>query len=101
MPGPIIDTPQALDAAIAAHRQARREKLLRSVRNQGIRTRVALALTGCMALLALAACFIAHDREAAATLAIITCVTFGVTYAAGTAGRKKAIDSLREMDQSL
>ena len=101
MPKPIIDTRQALAAAIAANQRVQREKLVRSVRNQGIRARVALALTGCIALFALTAFYIAHDREAAEILAIITCVTFGVTLSAGRAGRKKAIDSLGELDQSL
>jgi hypothetical protein len=101
MPSPLIDTPQALDAAIAASRHARREKLVRAVRNQRIRTRVAFGLSGCIALFALVAFFFAGDHEAAAIIAMMACVTFGVTYAAGKTGRKKAIDSLREMDQPM
>jgi hypothetical protein len=99
MPSPLIDTPQALDAAIAASLQSRREKLLRSVRSQRILTRVAFGLSGCAALCALAA-FLVGDPKAAAFSAMMTCVTFSFTYIAGKAGRKKAVDSLREMDQS-
>jgi O-antigen/teichoic acid export membrane protein len=94
----VIDTPQTLDAAIAAQRRARRVKLQRSIRSQRIRTRVSFAMTGCVALFALAAFFLAHDREAAVILTIITCVSFGVNYSAGKVGRKKAIDSLRDFE---
>jgi len=92
MPNPLIDTPQALDAAIAANRHARCEKLVRAVRNQGTRTRVAFALAACIALFALAAFFLAGDREAATILGMMACVTFGVTYSAGKTGRQKAVD---------
>ncbi len=101
MPSPLIDTPQALDAAIAASRRARREKLVRSARNQRIRTHVALGLTGCIAIFALVAFFFAGDREAAAIISMIACVTFGVVYTSGKTGQKKAVDSLREMDRSM
>jgi hypothetical protein len=95
-----IDTPQALDAAIAASRQARRDKLLRAVRNQRIRTRVAFALGGSVALCSLGAFFFADDPEAAIVCAVIACITVGFTYVAGKVGRKEALDSLQEMDQS-
>jgi hypothetical protein len=101
MPSPLIDTPQALDAAIAASRQSRREKLVRAVRNQRIRTQVAFVFSGCIAIFALAAFFLAHDREATEILAMMTCVTFGVTYPAGKTGQKKAVSALREMDRSM
>jgi hypothetical protein len=100
MPSPLIDMPQALDAAIAASRQARRERLLRAVRNQRIRTRVAFALTACMAPFALTAFFVAHDPAAAETIAVMTCVNFAITYSAGRTGQKKAVDALRELDRS-
>jgi hypothetical protein len=58
-------------------------------------------LCGCMAIFALAAIFVANDREAATIIAKMTCVLAGFTYVAGKAGRKKAVDSLREMDQSM
>jgi hypothetical protein len=66
MPSPLIDTPQALDAAIAASRHARREKLVRAVRNQRIRTQVAFVLSAGVAIFSLVAFFFADDREAGA-----------------------------------
>jgi hypothetical protein len=55
----LINTPQALDAAIAASRHARRERLVRAVRNQRIRTRVAFGLSAGVAICALLAFFCA------------------------------------------
>jgi hypothetical protein len=98
MSSPLIDTPQALDLAIAASLQARREKLVRTIRNQRLRTRVGFGLCGCMALFALAAFFLADDHEAATIIAMMTCVVTGFTYVAGKAGPKKVIDSLRAMN---
>jgi hypothetical protein len=100
MRNPLIDTAQALDAAIAANRLARRDKLTRAVRNQRIRTRVAFALTGCIAIFGLAFSF-AGDHEADAVIAMIASVTFGVVYIGGKTGHRKAVDSLHEMDQSI
>jgi uncharacterized membrane protein YadS len=94
----LIDTPQALDVAIAANLQARREKLVRTIRNQRLRTGVGFGLCGCMALFALATFFLADDHEAATIIAIMTCVLAGFTYVAGKAGRKKEVDSLRELN---
>jgi hypothetical protein len=88
MPSPLIDMPQALDAANAAAREARREKLLRTARNQRIRTRVALGLSGCIAIGALAALFLAGDREAATLIAIMACITVTIAVISGQAGRK-------------
>jgi len=99
MHSPLIDTPQALDEAIAASRTTRREKLERAVRNQSIRTRVAYVLAGCIALFALVA-FAAGDRAAATFITAIACTTIIFTFIAGEASRKKAVDALREMDQS-
>jgi hypothetical protein len=101
MLSPLIDTPQALDAAIAASRHARREKLVRAVRNQRIRTRVAFGLSVGVPIFALVAFFFAGDYEAAVILALMSCMTFGVTYSAGKSGQKKAVDSLREIDQAM
>jgi multidrug efflux pump subunit AcrA (membrane-fusion protein) len=100
MPSPSIDTPQALDAAIAAARQARRERLLRRARNQRVLTRVALGLSGCIVIGALVAFFLARDREAATILAMLACMFVTFTIISGQAGRKKVIESLREMDQT-
>lgn len=100
MPSPLTDTPQALDAVIAGRLQLRREKLLRAERNRRILTPVCFGLSGCIVILALAAFFLAHDREAARSCAAIACVTLSMTtftYFAAESARKKAVDS---MDQS-
>lgn len=49
MPSPSTDMLDALDVAIAASLQTRREKLLGRVRNQRIRVYIALGLSGCVA----------------------------------------------------
>jgi hypothetical protein len=95
MPIPLIETPQALDAAIVA---GRRENLLRGVRNQRIRMRIALGLSGCAALCALAA-YLIGDSAAARFCAVTACTAVVFTYVAGAAARKKAVDALREADQ--
>jgi hypothetical protein len=101
MPSPLIDPPEALDAAIAAGRHAQRERLVRAVRNQRIRSRVAFGLSGCVAIFALVAFLFAKDDEAAAILGIMACVTFGFSYVAGKSGGKKAEDALRKIDQPM
>jgi uncharacterized membrane protein YadS len=103
MSTPLVDTPHALDAAIAARLQLRRERLLRAERNRRILTPVAFGLSGCTAILALAAFFLARDREAARSCAAIACVSLSITtfaYFAAQSARMKAVDSAREMDQS-
>lgn len=99
MPGQFVDPSQALDEAAAASRHARREKLLRALRSQETRTRVALGLCGCIAIGALAAFCLAGDRQAAALIAVIAASSAGVAIAGGQAGRKKLLKSLRESDQ--
>ncbi len=100
MSSPLIDTPRALDEALAASRQSRREKLVRAIRNQRIRTQVAAALAACVLLLALVAFFVARDSKAAMLLFMIGTITSFATAAAGNAGRKKSLNSLQEMDQA-
>jgi hypothetical protein len=98
MPIPSIETPDALDAATAASLQARREKLVRRVRNQGIRMRIALGLSGCVGLFALVA-YLIGDYAAARGCAMTACIVFAFTCIAGAAARKKAVEALRETDQ--
>jgi hypothetical protein len=86
-----------MDALIAASLQTRRAKLLRAARNQRIRTRFAYGCSGCIALLALAAIFLAHDNEAAVTLSIMAILTFSFAYFVGRANQKKLAESLRQM----
>jgi hypothetical protein len=98
MPNPLTDIPDALDTAIAASLQARREKLVRRVRNQRIRMYVALGLSGCVALFALAA-YLIGDYAAARFSAMTACIVFAFTCITGLAARKRAVDALREADQ--
>jgi hypothetical protein len=93
MPGTSTDIPNALDTATASCRQARR------VRNQRIRTRIALGLSGCIALFALAA-YLIGDYAAARFCATTACVLFAFVYIAGAAAREKAVDALRETNRS-
>jgi hypothetical protein len=99
MPSPLTDIPDALDAAIAASMEARRDKLLRRVRNQRIRMRIALGLSGCIALFALTA-YLVGDYAAARFCGMSACVVFAFTCIVGAAARKRAVDALREADQS-
>jgi hypothetical protein len=95
---PLIETPDALDAATAASLQNRREKLMRRVRNQRMLMRIILGLSGCEALFALAA-YLNGDYAAARFCAVTGCIVFAFAYIAQTAARKKTADALREMDQ--
>jgi len=99
MSDPLIDTPQALDAAIAASLEVRRDRLARKLRTQTLRVGVVFGMTGCMALGALAALFVVHDSEVAAVIAMMTLMTFGFTYVAWKYGRGRLLDDLRAMDQ--
>ncbi len=96
MPGQSIDAPDMMNALIAASLQTRRKKLLRAARNQRIRTRFGYGCSGCIALMALAAIFLAHDRQAAVTLSLIAFVTFSFAYFVGRAIQKKLAESLRQ-----
>jgi hypothetical protein len=100
MPSQLIDTPEALDAAIAANRALRRERLARAVGIQAIGTRMAFGLSGCVALFSSIA-FAAGDREAAAIIAVMAFITIVFTFIAGKAGRNKAVDALRDIDRSI
>jgi hypothetical protein len=99
MSSPLIATPQALDAAIAASRQSHRERLVRAVRNQRIRTWVACGLTGCIVLFAFLAVFVAHDLEAARALSVIAAITVFIVATASNAGRRRALNALKEIDR--
>lgn len=80
----------------SASLQTRREKLVRGVRNQRIRMGIALALSACIALFALAA-YLIGDHAAARFCAMVACVVFAFTSITGLAARKRALDAL---DQS-
>jgi len=95
-----VNTPEALDALIVASLQARRDTWLRGARRQKMRTLFAYGCSGCIALFALAAFFLARDPDAGATLVTMALVTLTFSYLAGIASQKKLADSLRQMDQS-
>jgi hypothetical protein len=97
MPIP-INAVDLLDAATAASLQARREKLHRRVRNQEIPLLIALGLSGCVALFALAA-YLIGDHAAARSLATTAYLVLGFTCITGLAARKRAIDALREANE--
>jgi hypothetical protein len=93
------ENPDILDALIAASLKSRVEKLVRAARRQRILSRVALGAAA-LIFLGVPAALFAGDRRAAITVAIIACITFSFTYLAGKAGRKKALESLRQLSQS-
>ena len=97
MPSQPIDTPDMLDAFIAATLRSRRAKLVRAARNQRIRTLFAYGCSACIALLALTADLLAHDPKAAVLLAMFACLTFAFAYFVGQANQKKLADSLQQM----
>ena len=96
---PSQDIPDILDAIIAASLQSRHKRLQRRVRNQRIRMLTALGLSGGVALLGLAA-YLVHDHAAARSLAMTAYLVFGFTCLTGLAARKRAVDALRDADQS-
>jgi hypothetical protein len=98
MSNPLMNAPDHLDAAIAASQQARNENLVRRVRHQRIRMRIALGLSACIALFALAA-YLIGDYAAARFCAMAACVTFAFTIITGAAARKGAVDALRETNR--
>jgi hypothetical protein len=99
MPTPLIETADAMDAAIAATLLTRCEKLIRRVRNQRIRMRIALGLSTCIALFALTA-YLIGDYAAARFCAMSAFIVFAFTIITGAAARKRAVDALRKADQS-
>jgi hypothetical protein len=96
MPTQAIDTPQALDAAIAMTAQSRRTALLRVARGQGIRLPEVLA--GIVALLAVAEFFVEPKRAGYA--ALIACLSIVSIYVSRSARQMKAMCDLLEMDES-
>jgi hypothetical protein len=99
MPNPLINTPEALDAAIEATREIRRERLLQAVRKQRLLNGAAFGLATCVALFALAA-LVYGDLEAATVTALMACLAFGFTIFAGKFGRKRTMEALRKLDHS-
>lgn len=96
---PSTDSPDAFVAATAASLEARRAKLVRAVRNQKIRMRIAFGCSGCIAIFAFTA-YLIRDLASAKFCALLACVTFAFTYLAGMAARKAAAEALQKFDQS-
>jgi multisubunit Na+/H+ antiporter MnhF subunit len=96
MPSPLINTPEALDAATATAIQFRREKLMRIAEGKGIRVRVAYGCAALVGLFAVAALF-AGDRTAARILGPETCMLIAFVFMITTATRRKALRELQEM----
>jgi hypothetical protein len=94
-----LDTQEGWDAATKTYLEARRDKLLRAARRQRILSRVAVGLSGIIAL-GIPVPLLAGDRSAARLIAVDFCIVLSFTYFAGKAGRKYIADSLRKMDQS-
>lgn len=93
------ETPDILDALIAASVKAGVQNLVRTARRQRILSRVALG-GAALVVLGVPAALLAGNRLAASIIAIIASVTLGFTYLAGKAGRKKALESFRQLGQS-
>jgi protein-S-isoprenylcysteine O-methyltransferase Ste14 len=99
MPNPLTDLPNEFVAATTASLQAQREKQARRVRMQRILVRIVFGLSACEALFALAA-YLYGDHAAARFCAVTGCIVFALAYISQIAVRKKAVDAVREMDQS-
>jgi hypothetical protein len=96
MPYPLIDTPEALEAATAAAMQSRRERLLRIAVGNGAQTRMAYAGTAIVALCAVAAYF-ADGRFSAMILGLEAFMLVGFVFFGAKAARIKALRELQEM----
>jgi len=59
---------------------------------------IALGLSGCVALFALAA-YLIHDHAAARSLAMTAYLVFGFTCITGLAARQRAVDALRDAEE--
>jgi hypothetical protein len=87
---PVVDSPQALDDAIAAGRRARHNALARTA--QGHTIRIADVLGMLVILLALAQIFI--DPARAIFPGAIACLAFGSIYMSRKTRRQNAIEAL-------
>ncbi len=96
MQSPLIDSPEALDAAIATAVQTRREKLLHIAEGKGIRVRVAYACTAFVAICAVAATPGRRPVSGTTMLGIEASVLISVVAIAISAARRKALRELQE-----
>ncbi len=99
-----MDGPQTFEAAVAASKESRRARLARQERIRRILTPVAFGLSGLPVIFALAALFLAGDREAAIVCAMISTISLSFTttaYVSAKHGRQKATHSTPQGNQSL
>jgi hypothetical protein len=99
-----MDGPQTFDAAVAASKETRRASLARRERIRRILTPVAFGLSGLPVIFALAALFLAGDREAAIVCAMISTLSLSFTttaYVSAKHVRQKATHSTLQGGQSL
>jgi len=95
MTSPLIDTPQALDVAIKANAQSRREALLRVARGEGHGFRLAEILAGLVVLCACGELIVEPKRAGYA--AFIACLSIAGVYIGRRARQKEAVRKLQEM----
>jgi urea transporter len=95
MPGPLIDTPEALDAAIKTNAQLRREALLRAARGEGQAFRMSEILAGLVVLCACGELIVEPKRAGYA--AFIACLSVAWVYIGRRARQKEAVRKLQEM----
>lgn len=94
MANQVIDSPEALDEAIEARKQARRDALARTARGNGVR--IADVLGVLVALLALAQIFVEPTR--AIFPAAIACLSLSSVYISRRTRRQNAVDDLRDLE---
>jgi hypothetical protein len=102
LPNAAMNGPNTFEAAVAASKEARRVRLARQERVRKILTPVAFGLAGLPFIFALAALFLAGDREAAIVCAMTATIGLGSTtgaYFSGRRARQKATRSALQMDQ--
>jgi hypothetical protein len=92
-----IDTPQALDGAIAIRVRSRREALLHDARGDGIH--LLDVLLGLAVVCVSAALFL--EQRWSAALSIGLCLSVVSIYAVRTTRQLKAVCSLLEMEKPL
>jgi hypothetical protein len=93
MASPMLDAVQALDTALSAGRRDRRQRLLRAIRNQRVRSWIAVTSSASIAVGA-ALAWVAGDREACAILAMMACLCGFFAVMAMFAGSRKAARAL-------
>lgn len=100
MSGPVIDTQRALDDAIPATLQVRRERHLRSLRSQRLRVGVVLGLSAVLAFFSVAAILVAKEMQAAAATGFMAVLTYTFAFYALRSGQMRIASELRSLDRT-